>query len=291
MTRRNGSWLARMVGASQVPALLAGGRLRTRGAIVLAYHDVGVDPHNTTDFYLSPQRLREQLRTAVTLGLRIVSLDELSHAVADGQPLDGLGAVVFDDSLVGVHHHAMPVLLDLDLPATVFAQSDVLGTSPPWWPGAARVMTAGELSEMAENGFDVVSHTRTHASLPGLVQRRLDDELSGSRHRLEDLLGRPIDLLAYPFGHHDARVREATAAAGYRCAYSFLNGRVTTGCDPFQLPRLNMWPGQGRARMAYHLARPASSWPQHQLDEFSGPEAGYAGREPDALMHHRPPRQ
>ena len=35
-----------------------------------------------------------------------------------------------------------------------------------------------------------------------------------------------VDLLAYPSGHHDARVRAHAAAAGYRAGFTFLNGRV-----------------------------------------------------------------
>ncbi len=173
---------------------------------------------------------------------------------------------MFDDSLVGVHHHAMPILLDLGLPATVFAVSDALGSSPSWWPGAGDVMTAAQLLEMAELGFGVASHTRSHPSLPTLGRSRLGDELGGSRRALEDLVSGPVDLFAYPYGHHDPTVRLAVAEAGYRAGYSFLNGRLTAGLDRYRLPRLNMWSGQGRARLAYHLARPPASWPDTQLE-------------------------
>jgi len=234
--------------------------------VVLAYHDVGDDPSNTTDYYVSTAQFREQLASARRWGLRFVSLTELTDAIVGGQGLDGLGAVVFDDSLVGVHHHAMGVLVELGVPATVFTVSDALGSSPPWWKGAARVMTEAEVREMAGAGFDVASHTRTHPSLPSVAPPKLVAEVAGSRQALEDLLGAPVDLFAYPYGHYDQGVREAVADAGYRAGYSFLNGRITPGLDRFRLPRLNMWSGQGRARLAYHLARPPSSWPPTELD-------------------------
>jgi peptidoglycan/xylan/chitin deacetylase (PgdA/CDA1 family) len=112
----------------------------------------------------------------------------------------------------------------------------------------------------------IASHTRTHPSLPSLSPSALGEELAGSRRYLEDLVGAPVDLFAYPFGHHDPTVREAVAAAGYRAGYSFLNGRITAGLDRYRLPRLNMWSGQGRSRLAYHLARPPASWPPTQLE-------------------------
>ncbi len=98
---------------------------------------------------MSTARLRAQLTAAVEWGLRFVDRAELTAAVAEGAPLDGSAAIVFDDSLVGVHH---AVLADLGLPATIFVVSDALGSAPAWWPGAARVMTPAEVVEMAGAG-------------------------------------------------------------------------------------------------------------------------------------------
>jgi peptidoglycan/xylan/chitin deacetylase (PgdA/CDA1 family) len=268
-----GVWGGRAAGVGGAARLAMRGRLRTAGALILAYHDIGDDPTNATDYNVSPAVFRRQLTDARKWGLRFVDLAELSRRVLESRQLDGLAAVVFDDSLVGVHHHAMPILAELDVHATVFAVSAALGSSPAWWPGAARVMTPSELRETTEAGMRVASHTRHHASLPNLEGVELDEEIRGSRRELEDLTQEEVDLFAYPFGHYDRRTRDAVVEAGYSVAYTFLNGRVLPGLDPFRLPRLNMWSGQGRARLAYHLSRPASSWPDHQLPAVSGPQA------------------
>ena len=267
----DGSWTGRLAGAAGALRLLAGARLRTPGAIVLAYHDIGDDPANTTDYYVAPTRLRDQLGWALEWGLRFVDLTDLTEALEQGRSVDGQAAIVFDDSLVGVHHHAMPVLADMGLPATVFTVSGALGTSPAWWSGAARVMTKAEVRELASVGFRIQSHTRTHPSLPRLGEREARQEIVESRAELEDLVQAPADLFAYPFGHYDRRARVLVAEAGYRAGYSFLNGRITAGLDLYRLPRLNMWAGQTRVRLAYHLARPASSWPDHQPAVWNPP--------------------
>lgn len=257
----------------EIPAtarVLLGAKARARGALVLAYHDIGDDATNTTDYYVSPSQMRRQLLMARRAGLRFVSLEQLTEKFREGRDLDGLGAVVFDDSLAGVHHHAMPVLLELGVPATVFTVSAALGEDPAWWPGAARVMTSDEVREMADCGFTIASHTRTHCSLAGVSASVRVDEIVGSRSELEDLVGKRVDLFAYPFGHYDRDARESVEGAGYNAAYSFLNGRITEGLDRFRLPRLNMWSGQGRLRLAYHLARSAGSWPDTQLEEVGG---------------------
>jgi peptidoglycan/xylan/chitin deacetylase (PgdA/CDA1 family) len=169
--------------------------------------------------------------------------------------------------------NAMPVLLDLGLPATVFTVTDRLGQSPAWWSGAARVMTRAEVSEMAANGFRIESHTRTHASLVEVRGAALDDEVAGAKAEVEDLTGTASEIIAYPYGHYDEPVVDAVTEAGYVAGYSFLNGRITSGLDRYRLPRLNMTPDQTRGRLAYHLARPPSSWPETQWPAV-GPRPG-----------------
>ncbi len=257
----------RLLGLVGAVRVLAGGALRTRGALVFAYHDVADVVGPAQQYSVTPRRLRAHLNMALRWGLRFVSLSELTTAVERGESADGMAAVVFDDSLVGVHHHAMSILLELGVPATVFAVTGALGCQPPWWPGSQRVMTVAELAEMAEAGFEVACHTHSHPALPGLSDASLAQELEGPRARLQDVSGAAVDLLAYPFGAHDGRVRAAVASSGYRAAYTFLNGRITPGLDRYRLPRLNMTEDQHRLRFAYHLARPPASWPETQVEK------------------------
>ena len=183
-----------------------------------------------------------------------------------GEPVDRLGAITFDDALAGVHRHALGILTELGLPATVFVVSDRIGiAAPDWYPGSDRVMTEQELREVADAGIDIQSHTRTHADLPSLDRPELERELAGARASLSDLLGRDIEYLAYPFGHYDQNVCAAVPKAGYRAAFTFRNGRITPGLDPFRLPRLPMWTDGTAMRLAYNLARPARSFPESQV--------------------------
>lgn len=46
--------------------------------MVLAYHDIGDDPSNRTQYYVSPARFRHQLLVALDLGLRLVDLAALA---------------------------------------------------------------------------------------------------------------------------------------------------------------------------------------------------------------------
>lgn len=240
-----------------------GRRLPTKGlgAAVLCYHDVGTNPANHTDYYLAPDRFRDHLEWIAEWGLTIVPLAEIVDRLVARRSLDGLVAITFDDALVGLRDHVAPILESLRVPATVFVVTDVLGIAPPFWPGADRTLSAAELQALAATGLvSFGSHTCTHVSLPDVppdVRRR---ELADSRMRLESIVGAPIDLLAYPSGHHDADVERAAVAAGYRAAFTFSFGRAVAATDPFAIPRFCIGPDHDAFRLARQLARPVTAW-------------------------------
>ena len=250
-------------GIPSAAAARLGRRLPVKGlgAAVLCYHDIGRDPTNRTDYYLSPDRFREQMEWILGWGLSIVPLDEIVDRLLAGRDLDGLVAVTFDDALAGIAEHAIPILVELNVPSTVFVVTDELGVDPPFWLGAARTLTAAELVALTRTGLvSLGSHTQHHVSLPDVDPAVRATELGESRATLDDLVGTTTDLLAYPSGHHDEDSERASAAAGYRAAFTFRFGRVTRATDPFAIPRFCMSAEHDRFRLARQLARPLSSW-------------------------------
>ncbi len=240
-----------------------GRRLPTKGlgAAVLCYHDVGTDPANRTDYYVTPDRFRSHLEWITHWGLTIVPLGEIVDRLLAGRSLDGLVAVTFDDALLGVRDHAVPILESLHVPATVFVVADVLGVDPPFWPGARRTLTAPELATAVESGLITVgSHTCTHVSLPDVDEGVRRRELADSRTRLESIVGATTDLLAYPSGHYDLDVERDAASAGYRAAFTFSFGRAIAGTDQFAIPRFCIGPEHDAFRLARQLARPVTAW-------------------------------
>lgn len=264
---------SRLAGPLGAAGRLLTGRAGRGGGVVLCYHDVVAGPEVDGPWSVTVAQLRTHLRVVRRLGFDFVSLADITGRALRGEPVDGLAAVAFDDALAGVARHALPVLYEQDVPSTLMTVSTAWGSPPKWWPGSAPTMTRAELAEAVAHGVDLAAHTRTHASLTALAggpTGSLRDEVAGCRDELEDLTGAPVELFAYPFGHHDPAVREAVETAGYAAAFTFLNGRVETGLDRLRLPRFTMGAHQSTARLTYHLARSASSWPDHQLDRVAG---------------------
>ncbi|GAB3661866.1 polysaccharide deacetylase family protein [Nocardioides korecus] len=170
-------------------------------------------------------------------------------------------AITFDDGFASVFEHGLPVLRRLQLPATVFVVAGTLErpASPVDWvfppvDPAPGVLTADQVLELAESGVEIGSHTWSHRDLPDFSEAECLDDLRSSRTLLEDLLGRRVAQLAYPFGHHAAHVRRAAQRAGYDLAYSLPDRREPVG--PYAVPRVGVYRGNDLRTFRLKLARP-----------------------------------
>jgi peptidoglycan/xylan/chitin deacetylase (PgdA/CDA1 family) len=242
-------------------------------ALVLCYH--AVSETWPAKLAVTPGRLEVQLGLLVRRGYRGATFTEAVTSPANGRVL----AVTFDDGFRSVLEYAFPILSRLGLPGTVFVPTAFPGDAAMAWPGidewlggqhASELtpMSWEELRLLADAGWEIASHTRSHPRLPELDDRRLADELEGSRQDCEERLGRACRSLAYPYGDVDARVVRAAEAAGYRAAGPGLRGAaVLRGCGlPVRLgwPRvgvyLNDTPSRFRLKVRPELRRLRTSW-------------------------------
>jgi peptidoglycan/xylan/chitin deacetylase (PgdA/CDA1 family) len=81
-------------------------------------------------------------------------------------------------------------------------------------------MSRQQIRELAQLGVEFGSHGRTHTDLTSMSNTKLEIELSVSRRELEDILGRPVTSISYPFGRLNSRVLAAAASAGYETGYT-----------------------------------------------------------------------
>jgi peptidoglycan/xylan/chitin deacetylase (PgdA/CDA1 family) len=207
--------------------------------LVLAYHALGhlpphLDPHH---LMVTPERFREQIDKLRARGYAFVPLTRFGEHVARGQPPSRTCALTFDDGSLDNLAVLAPLLVELELPATVFACPGLLGAPHFAFPGAAdvRLMNPGELRELAAvPGVDIGSHTVTHVDLHHATAEQAEQEMRDSRVALEDLLQHPVESFAYPRCGYSAPCPEAARAAGYRVAVT-CGGRG--GWRPYELSR------------------------------------------------------
>jgi peptidoglycan/xylan/chitin deacetylase (PgdA/CDA1 family) len=80
----------------------------------------------------------------------------------------------------------------------------------------------------------------SHTLLTQISASEASRELAQSRTEIEDQLGKPCELFAYPNGNVNPEVRRAVEAAGYRLAFTTKPGRWKALTDPYLIPRVNI---------------------------------------------------
>ena len=102
------------------------------------------------------------------------------------------------------------------------------------------LLGADRIKDLQREGVSFGSHSYSHQPLARISPERALEELSRSRVELGELLGRSVDVVAYPFSNQSAVVRDLAGQAGYRCAVrgkGRMNWRRT---DPFGLRRIKV---------------------------------------------------
>lgn len=179
--------------------------------------------------------------------------------------------ITFDDGFSELHEHALPLLGARSWPSTVFLVSGLIGQSDEWGRrefGASAphsLLDRHQVEEMMRHGFEFQSHSRTHVDLTSLSDADLNEQIRGSRHELEDILGTAVEHFAYPYGRFDERVSGVVQASGYEMAFSVNPGFNRPGDERYAVRRLDVTGHDSRANFGRKVALGTNdgSWTQH----------------------------
>ena len=209
-------------------------------AAILVYHRFDPDvPGPTT---VTVAAFEAQLAWLAKHKYQIV---QLSTALAElngasPQPQHPVAVITADDGHRSVYTVLFPIIQRMHLPVTLFIYPSAISN-------ASYALTWAQLQEMQASGLvDVESHTYWHPNFKVERRRRtagdyaafVDSQLGRSRTLIETKLGRPVDLLAWPYGIVDADLEAAARRAGYKAAFAYAGGPVAPSDDPLALPRI-----------------------------------------------------
>ncbi len=231
---------------------------------ILLYHGICRLQDDPNGICTSLEHFQAQMSYLKLRKLRGVSMRELLRAVSVGRA-KGLVGLTFDDGYENFLQAALPVLESYGFSATLF----VLGNLPREnnWEHyydpkpqlkllgaegvrevAARGMEVGSHGmshlrlgslepefEVATRGMEVGSHSMSHLRLGGLEPDLLEEEVSGSRQVLSEVLGEEVEGFCYPYGSIDSVAVQAVRRAGYAYACS-ITERVER--NVYDLPRI-----------------------------------------------------
>jgi peptidoglycan/xylan/chitin deacetylase (PgdA/CDA1 family) len=205
----------------------------------------------------------------IDLSEYIQALQEKSHGLIPRKAM----IITFDDG-IKENYKLLPVIKKHNIPVTIFLCSEIIGTSRHFWYTFRHpAYTIGQLKNMSDearidtlkcSGFDPLremperqalsideiqemksyvnfqSHTRFHPALPMCSLRDARAEIEESKNRLEALLKKPVNTIAYPFGYYSERDLAICRQAGYLCGLTVDYGFNGIETDPFRIKRLNV---------------------------------------------------
>lgn len=211
------------------------------GVPILAYHSVADPPPgvNNPYLYVSQAEFDSQLAQLRNAGFTSTSLDEFNGFRSNHHQHV---VISFDDGIRNVLDNALDILARHQVRAVQFIISDLIGRRNEWMIARGDVpeplMDQHQIRDWLAAGHQIGAHTATHAHLVRLSPAQAREEIIGSKQRLEDLFGIPVNHFCYPFGEYNHAVRDIVADAGYRTACTSKFGVNNALTQPYELRRV-----------------------------------------------------
>lgn len=214
--------------------------------IVLVYHHI--DPREG-GITISPERFKNHLETLKRNDYNVISMDQfLAFKKKGGSVPQNAVLITFDDGYESFYTYAYPELKKYGYTATKFIVTDSIDHPPA--VGAKR-LTWDEMREMKKNGMSFYSHTYKHhdkakvgkgdevkpmLANPIYLEKekrmetdaeyrsRIKNDLIIADSRIEEELGKQLNLLCFPFGSYNKEVLEIGRSVGIQLFFTTKDG-------------------------------------------------------------------
>lgn len=166
---------------------------------ILCYHGVLDEAWGLKGLFVKVDEFEAQMKYLSENGYTTLFVSELPKANLYKKPI----VLTFDDGYLDVYTNAYPILQKYNLKANLYIISS-------YFDGV--YMTTDMVKELSKSSLiEIGSHTITHVALSSVTdEEELEHEIRDSKLTLEELIGKKIDVLAYPTGAYNDKVLELT---------------------------------------------------------------------------------
>lgn len=197
---------------------------------VLMYHYIRTvaDQNDKLGIGLSvvPSKFASQLDKIQKDGYQTINFYDLEQNKIPSKPI----ILTFDDGYEDFYTTAYPELKKRNMTAVIYIIANNDG-------GA--YMTASQIKELSDNGIEVGSHTLSHLDLSTANETKASNEISQSKTKLENIIGKTIISFCYPAGKYTEKTIEIVKNAGYKYATTTKPG-LSVFSSPLELTRDRM---------------------------------------------------
>jgi peptidoglycan/xylan/chitin deacetylase (PgdA/CDA1 family) len=124
----------------------------------------------------------------------------------------------FDDGNASDALVALPELSKRGLRASFFVCAGRIGKD--------HYLDDSMIKDLLEGGMSIGSHGMHHRNWRTLDAMTLEEEIADARRQLEDVVQRPVNTVAIPFGSYDRRVLNRLMRDSWQCVYTSDRGKA-----------------------------------------------------------------
>ncbi len=200
-------------------------------APILLYHHVS-DAGLGNRYYVTVDDFRTQMEALRDWGYSTITPSKLVDVLINGGELPARPVIIsFDDGNRNIYENAFPIMHELGYVGVVYIIANYLQYDA--------YMNVEQLQEMADDGWEIGSHSMSHADLT-VDYSIARYEILQSRLTLEDATGEPVRTFAYPYGRLDDFIANAVSEYGYSAGMKLGLNYQHTSDDLFYLDRIEI---------------------------------------------------
>ncbi|MGH4121983.1 MAG: polysaccharide deacetylase family protein [Clostridium sp.] len=179
---------------------------------ILMYHSISYEKGNS--LRVSKENFKMQMKYLKANNYTTLTVDELYSYMKTGKMVPKKPIIItFDDGYKDNYTNAYPILKELGLKATVFVITDTIDVEKNF-------LTSKEIKSMDSSNLRVESHTASHEHLDKISYSNNIKTMKSSKAKLEKILNRKINYIAYPYGGYTEGTIKAAKESGYTLAFS-----------------------------------------------------------------------
>ncbi|RUO26787.1 hypothetical protein CWE09_08865 [Aliidiomarina minuta] len=183
---------------------------------ILMYHHVSDSTPRSTS--VNEEELREHLQYLKDNDFNVIDIRDAIAGVKGEQELPDKAVVLtFDDAYQNIFTNGHPILMEFEVPYTLFVTTDPVGNTP------GRYMSWDQIRQMHEDGVTIANHTTDHAHMPRRQEgesetdwrQRSAENILQAEQKILDEVGVSYQLFAYPYGEYDNELAELVEELGF----------------------------------------------------------------------------
>jgi peptidoglycan/xylan/chitin deacetylase (PgdA/CDA1 family) len=196
----------------------------------LSYHNVRAFTTQNPAYFITPEEFEKQIKKLKEAGFQTVLPKDIEEVFLAGKKKEAKSVMIsFDDTRADHYASAAPILEKYGFRGTFFIMTVSIGK-----PG---YMDRDQIRDLSDRGHAIGLHTWDHQDLRKIAADQWKIQIDEPKALLEEITGKKVTSLAYPFGLWNPEVILQIKARGLKSAFQ-LGGKADPNDPIYSLPRI-----------------------------------------------------